>query len=92
MFMEYVSGGVMAVLDHDTSLTDSLLGWGTGINMFQPLMPRADALLLLDILFKGRKNFLRGWMNTQTPALTGLLFVLWRVVNLNGYVFVLVGV
>ncbi|KAF8596752.1 hypothetical protein BDV93DRAFT_610717 [Ceratobasidium sp. AG-I] len=82
MFTDYVSSGICARLDDQTSLLDSFLGWER-IRIYEPLMSQADALLLLDILYKGRKAFFRAWLDTRAPELTGLLCVLWRVVRLN---------
>lgn len=87
MFTDYVSGGITPRLDDKTSLLDNFLGWDK-IKIFPPFVSQVDALLLLDILWKGRKEFLRAWLDTRAPGLTALLFVLWRVVHLNGYVLV----
>lgn len=86
MFTDYVSGGICPRLDDQTSLLDSFLGWEK-IKIYDPLMSQADALLLLDVLYKGRKDFFRAWLDTRSPGLTGLLYVLWRVVRLNGYAY-----
>ncbi|CAE6376841.1 unnamed protein product [Rhizoctonia solani] len=56
---------------------DKILGW----DLHAPhsiIISKGNALLLLDLLFKDRKGFLRAWSETRCPTLSGLLFILRR--------------
>ncbi|QRW24902.1 glycosyltransferase family protein [Rhizoctonia solani] len=48
-----------------------------------PLMLRSDILLLLDMLWDDRHFFLKTYMMTHSPGLSGVMFVLWRYLYSN---------
>ncbi|KEP52544.1 hypothetical protein V565_043960 [Rhizoctonia solani 123E] len=59
---------------------DKTLGWDIQA-LHSVIISKGDALLLLDLLFKDRKGFLRAWSETRCPTLNGLLFLLRRSVH-----------
>ncbi|KAL5634256.1 hypothetical protein ACGC1H_006169 [Rhizoctonia solani] len=59
---------------------DSILGWGLDN---RPLISPEYAKALVEILWDGRANLLKALMSTYTPALSGLLFLLWRYIYLD---------
>ncbi|CAE7179879.1 unnamed protein product [Rhizoctonia solani] len=61
---------------------DYILGWGPASN--QPVVSPEQARALLEIVWSDRANFLKALMSAYTPALSGLLFLLWRYVVLDG--------
>ncbi|EUC57216.1 hypothetical protein RSOL_213120 [Rhizoctonia solani AG-3 Rhs1AP] len=59
---------------------DSILGWGLDN---RPLISPEHAKALVEILWDDRANLLKALMSTYTPALSGLLFLLWRYIYLD---------
>lgn len=68
----------------DFDFRDTMLGWSTDSDPlpWPPIMSQNDALLLLTILWRNRKGFLRAWADTTAPSLGILMFVLWRSVQI----------
>ncbi|CAE6421542.1 unnamed protein product [Rhizoctonia solani] len=62
---------------------DQLLDWDLP-TPGEPIISQRYALLLLGLLFKDRKGLLRVCSETRSPTLTGVLFVLWRLVHITG--------
>ncbi|CAE6487845.1 unnamed protein product [Rhizoctonia solani] len=60
---------------------DSILGWGLSDN--KPLVSPEHAKALIEILWDDRANMLKALMSTYTPALSGLLFLMWRYIYLD---------
>jgi hypothetical protein len=82
VLMEYVSGAVAdRVYDH-WDIRDEFLGWASR-SFNTPIITKANTLLLLDILWTDRRGFLRAWADTKAPGLGGLMFLLWRCVQIT---------
>ncbi|KAG8732164.1 hypothetical protein FRC10_001189 [Ceratobasidium sp. 414] len=81
MLMDYVSGAAGDQVYGRWISPDPFLGWSSRYK-FKPLVSRPNALILLDILWKDRKGFLRAWAQTHAPALFGPFFILWRCVEI----------
>lgn len=79
--MGFVVSAVDQQMFGSSESPDRLLGWSSR-DSEPPIMAKSNALLLLDILWKDRKGFLRAWAETRAPVLTGLLFILWRCVHI----------
>ncbi|EUC60706.1 hypothetical protein RSOL_361070 [Rhizoctonia solani AG-3 Rhs1AP] len=80
MLMEYVTGAVVELIYNKmVDVCDTFIGWKPG-SLFdlKPVMSKADAAILLEVLYRDRKGFLRAWAETHAPSLSPLLFVLWR--------------
>ncbi|KDN34055.1 hypothetical protein RSAG8_12843, partial [Rhizoctonia solani AG-8 WAC10335] len=65
---------------------NQIIGWNSQ-GPRTTIVSKANALLLLDLLFQDRKGLLRAWSETRSPTLTGVLFVLWRCVHITGWVW-----
>ncbi|CAE6506160.1 unnamed protein product [Rhizoctonia solani] len=81
VLMEYVTGVVVQLIYDQAGegVCDMFIGWKPGgfFNV-KPVMSKADAAILLEILYRDRKGFLRAWAETHAPSLSPLLFILWR--------------
>ncbi|KDN43036.1 hypothetical protein RSAG8_06359, partial [Rhizoctonia solani AG-8 WAC10335] len=62
---------------------DSIIGWGASDG--QPLVSLEQAKALVEILWDDRANMLKALTSTYTPALSGLLFLLWRYIYLDAW-------
>lgn len=76
--MQLVAGVVSEQINAPFSAPDDFLGWSSRNRA--PIISKPNTLLLLDILWKDRKRFLRAWAETQAPSLNGLVFIFWRCV------------
>lgn len=64
---------------------DFILGWAQTDHQRHPgLVLRADALLLLNLLWENRKSFLIACMSTYMPGMSAVAYLLWRYVHLEG--------
>ncbi|KAH7333718.1 hypothetical protein B0J17DRAFT_676585 [Rhizoctonia solani] len=80
--MEYVTG-VVVQLVHDklasADVCDIFIGWRwDDFFNIKPVMSKANAAILLEVLYQDRKGFLRAWAETHAPSLSPLLFIIWR--------------
>lgn len=91
VLFEYVDGAVGDRIYDTWDIRDAFLGWDHKSSLCEPIMTKANTLILLDILYKDRKRFLKAWFETKAPALGGLLFVIWRCVQISKYVHLLIG-
>ncbi|KAG8696327.1 hypothetical protein FRC08_007228 [Ceratobasidium sp. 394] len=80
MLMDYVSGAAGEQVYGPWASPDPFLGWSSR-HKFKPLVSRPNSLILLNILWKDRKGFLKAWAETHALALLGPLFILWRGVE-----------
>ncbi|CAE6451686.1 unnamed protein product [Rhizoctonia solani] len=80
LLMEYVCGVVVKLIyDNMADVCDTFIGWKPdGLFDIKPVMPKADAAILLEVMYRDRKGFLRAWAETHAPSLSPLLFILWR--------------
>ncbi|CAE6443280.1 unnamed protein product [Rhizoctonia solani] len=86
--MLILSGHVSRVLKDEIESTNGtqacnwVLGWArvSGQHQLQlfPLILRSDIKLILNILWEDRELFLKTFMITHSPGLSGVMFVLWR--------------
>jgi hypothetical protein len=91
MLMDYVVGAVSEQIYGPWVSPDSFLGWSSRDSL-APIVSKANALLLLDILWKDRKGLLRAWAETHAPGLSGVLFILWRCVQITRYVDIAISI
>jgi hypothetical protein len=68
---------------------DWILGWVRSEHhpLQQPLAIRSDLWILLNMLYKDRKLFLSALASTFSPGLSGVLFLLWRYIDFDRFVF-----
>jgi hypothetical protein len=66
---------------------DWILGWFKSPHHPQqiPLASRSDASLLLSLLWEDRTLFLKTFMSTYSPGLSGVIFLLWRYLSYERY-------
>ncbi|CAE6455120.1 unnamed protein product [Rhizoctonia solani] len=63
--------------------SDSIFGWSlsTGRSRQSPLLTQVDTLVLLNLIWDLRKNYLQAMLSTPPPALSGLIFLFLRSIS-----------